>query len=416
MRRILAPLLLPALATPGLAQSFTPGNLFVADASGIVLEFAPDRSLVRTFTSAPDFGSSPARGLAFRPDGLLEVAAAATNKLVTFDSTGAKVDETAGGGLGSPQGLAIGPNGERWVASETTTDVIVFDGTGAVRRSVSGGGLGQPRALAFGPNGHLFVADQSDDLVYEFDPGGDNVDAHDAGVGTSPYGVAFGPDGTVYATIASPPGVRILDPTGIVQTLTDPDLTTPRGIAFGFDDRIYVANESPPQVLRIRVTGGGNLVVQTIDDPAMTGPLFVAFAPARFAAKASGKRYTGGGTLKFADGYDAATASGPVLSVSPEGAMLWLRDDPADPNDLATLLGVEAVSWRGASVNGAGSLTFAGGQASVYGDLVGSGVLSGKVSFDGASGLLLAPSTKGTFVFQANGSLLVGKIKGKRLP
>ncbi len=416
MRRMLAPLMLSGIASTAVAQTFTPGNLFVADSSGIVLEFAPDRSLVRTFTSAPDFGPSPARGLAFRPDGLLEVAAAATNKLVTFDSTGAKVDETTGGGLGSPQGLAIGPNGERWVASETTSAVIVFDGSGGVRRSVSGAGLGLPRALAFGPNGHLFVSDESDDLVYEFDPGGMNVGAHDSGVGTGPYGAAFGPDGTIYTTISSPPAVRILSATGIVQTLTDPDLTTPRGIAFGFDDRIYVANESPPQVLRIRVTGGGNLVVQTIDDPAMTGPLFLAFAPARFAAKASGKRYSGAGPVKFADGYDAATTSGPVLSVSPEGAMLWLGDDPADPNDLATLLGVEAVSWRGTSANGAGLLTLAGGQASVYGDLIGSGVLSGKVSFDGASGLLLAPSTKGTFVFQMGGSLLVGKIKGKRLP
>ncbi|MGH7150451.1 MAG: hypothetical protein ACREIU_07130 [Planctomycetota bacterium] len=416
MRRILAPLVLTGIASAALAQSFTPGNLFVADASGLVLEFAPDRSLVRTFTSAPDFGSSPARGIAFRPDGLLEVAAASTNKLVTFDSTGAKVVETAGGGLGSPQGLAIGPNGERWIASATTNEVIVFDAAGAVRRSVSGGGLAGPRAVAFGPNGHLFVSDETDDVVYEFDPGGGTVDAHDPGAGTAPYGLAFGPDGTIYTTIASPPAVRILDATGIPQTITDPDLTSPRGLAFGFDDRIYVANESPPRVLRIKVTPGGNTVVQTITDPAMTGPLFLAFGPARFAAKASGKRYTGGGILKFADAYDAATTTGPVLSVTPEGAMLWLGDDPADTNDLASLLGVGAVGWRGSSVNGAGRLTLAGGQTSVYGDLLGSAVLSGKVSFDGTTGLLLAPSTAGTFVFQAGDSLLVGKIKGKRLP
>ncbi|HET6202698.1 MAG TPA: NHL repeat-containing protein [Planctomycetota bacterium] len=416
MRRFSVLAILATLASPGLSQSFTPGNLFVGDSSGLVLEFAPNRSLVRSFTSVADFGSSPAKGIAFRPDGLLEVAADATNKLVRFDSTGTKVDETSGGGLDSPFGLAIGPNGERWVVSEATGEVLVFDAAGALRRSVSGGGMGAPRALAFGPNGHVFVADETDDVVYEFDPSGNSVGGLDPGAGTAPFGVASAPDGTVYVTSTAPPGIRVLDATGIVQTITDPGLTTPRGLAFGFDERLYVANESPPAVLRIKITPGGNTIVQTITDAAMTGPLFLAFAPARFAAKASGKRYTTGGIVKFADAYDPTTATGPVLSVTPEGVLLWLGDDPADPNDLASILGVGAVAWRGASVTGAGRLTLAGGQASVYGDLIGGGVLSGNVSFDGATSLLVAPSTAGTFVFQAGDSLLVGKIKGKRLP
>jgi len=95
----------------------------------------------------------------------------------------------------------------------------------------------------------------------------------------------------------------------------------------------------------------------------MTAPLFLAFAPARFRAKAAGSRFAGSTIASVKGAYDASTSTGPVLSVSPEGVLLWAADDATDPLDLASVLGETGASSRGVSFTDGPIWTFSGAQA-----------------------------------------------------
>ncbi|MBX9579252.1 MAG: NHL repeat-containing protein [Gemmataceae bacterium] len=204
---------------------------------------------------------------------------------------------------GSAGGLVFGPDGNLYVAgwygnlgevrsvSPAGADLGVF-AFRSLPFNEFGGGLAVHTGLAFGPDGNLFATDSFFGKLYKYSPAGADLGAYSRneagnppgvpGIGSA-FGVAIGPDGNVYVSDLDFGRIyrlsQDLEYLGVFASITG----TATGLAFGPDGNLYVANYDLGTIRRFAPDG------TDLGDFAtgLTGPAFIAFAPAAVPEPAS---------------------------------------------------------------------------------------------------------------------------------
>ena len=97
---------------------------------------------------------------------------AASNTIITVDSTGVQRPVTAGDLLDRPQGLAFDSSGTFYVASLDNNCIVTVDSAGHQSVFTAGDLLNDPSDLAFDSSGTFYVASQFNDRVVTVDSTG----------------------------------------------------------------------------------------------------------------------------------------------------------------------------------------------------------------------------------------------------
>jgi len=238
---------------------YGPGNLFVADSTGAVLEYhnatgvpvrvvtggglmsptdcatgpdhllyisdmgadaiyllSPETGALETVVEPGTAGLSNPNSLAFGSDGWLYVASAGSNAVIRFDRFNFDPPQVfvspGSGGMTEPWALAFSPGGTLVVLGldGATREFSGSDGTYLRTLVPSGsGGLSQPRDLLFIPGGHLLITSFGTSDVLEYDGSTGSflrIFSHDltATQGTypqrgplEPWGIALSPNGNI---------------------------------------------------------------------------------------------------------------------------------------------------------------------------------------------------------------------------
>ena len=198
------------LTNPVAALADPAGDLFVADASGVVKELPAGSSTANTVAS----GFTSPSAMAFDANGDLFIADGGADEIFEIPNTGTTGAFAAGtkrtlisattaiGGepLESPKGLAVGPDGTLYIADGAEARVVAYNpatGVGGLTGAVKSSGLDTPQGLAVDAAGNLYVADPDALKVFIFSAVG--VESTLSGVPgiTDPVGVAVDASGSV---------------------------------------------------------------------------------------------------------------------------------------------------------------------------------------------------------------------------
>jgi DNA-binding beta-propeller fold protein YncE len=207
---------------------------------------------------ASDFSRFAPSSIAFRPDQMLLIADAGSERVygLPLDPGQSRTVYTAEFAVRDPQALradVVGniyaaDGGQRVVEVADTRFRLVgeivppYDALGLVQGTVSG--------IAFGPLGELYLSDPTNGRIYRYDAAGRYISSftggEDAGWGQllQPEGLATANGGTeLYVCDAGKRQIAVFDPTGMpLRLFGGTDLEEPWAIAVGTNGQCYVAD------------------------------------------------------------------------------------------------------------------------------------------------------------------------------
>lgn len=272
--------ILSGLASWAHAETFTPGNLFVASfQTDNIFEFDLQGTKLREFGEA---GLGPG-GTAFGPHGHLFVASIKKGTLVEFAPSGAKVREVPVVRNTGLRGLIWGPNGNLFVAVATANAVFELDRQSLKKlRELSSSGLVSPGGVAFGPRSHLFVTGIDSGNVVEFDADGAKAGEISVVRGGRDLlrALTIDSQGTLFVSAFALDRVAVftLPQTAVSRWIGEgSSLDGPGGIAVGPNGNLFVGSINTGTVLEFDPAGKA---VRAITAPGLD-PRFVLFAPTR---------------------------------------------------------------------------------------------------------------------------------------
>jgi len=292
-----------AISLVGLARDAS-GNVYFSDLGNhTVRRIAPDGTVTLVAgTGDPGFSGDggPARqarlsspsGLALDNAGNLYIADRGNSRIreVTADGT---IQTVAGSGLAGfygdggpanaarialPDGVAVDSQGNIYITDtanhrirKVTPDGLIQTIAGSSNYGTSGDGgpasqalLINPRALVFDLNGNLLISDSSAHMVRRITPAGliqrvsgTGVPGHtgDGGPATSaedwtPWGLAVDAAGNIYIGDTGSSSIRMVNPAGLIQTVTS--VYDPTGLITDTGGNLWIAGVS----LNILAEGG----------------------------------------------------------------------------------------------------------------------------------------------------------------
>jgi sugar lactone lactonase YvrE len=166
--------------------AYSNGNLYVADASGSLYEYALNgqRQTLTTGLSIPE-------GLAVDAKGNVYEADYGTSSILKITSTGAV--STFASGIGA-NGLAFDAAGNLYAADINDSSIVKYTPSGAMSTVASN--LNTPDALAFDNKGNLYVSENTGFDILKIDSSG-NTTTFASNLNT-PEGLAFDSNGNLY--------------------------------------------------------------------------------------------------------------------------------------------------------------------------------------------------------------------------
>jgi hypothetical protein len=247
------------------------GNLYILETShgpGLVRKVDPSGQIT-TVVGPPTDGASPGAGEASRVD-------LQSPWGITLDDEGNLY--VGGGNGGNSMVVRVDPSGE--VTTVVGTGEPGFSGDGGPATEAQLNGV---QDLAFDRDGNLYIADEVNNRIRKVDPSGvittfagtgkpgfsgDGGPAVEAKLGAS--GVAVDEAGNVYIAEAGNGRVRVVDPSGIIETVagggrrgvvgdggpaTGADLKWPRGVAVDAEGNLYIADAGFARVRKVDPAG-----------------------------------------------------------------------------------------------------------------------------------------------------------------
>jgi sugar lactone lactonase YvrE len=308
-----------ALSWPGGVVVDTDGSLYIADGGNARIRIVNPEGIITTVAGTGEHGCSgdggPATeakiamsgGLVMARDGSVYFSGLGRVRridpagiITTVAGTGEQGYSGDGGPataaqLNWPDDLALGSDGSLYIAEyrnhrirkvDPTGIITTVAGNGEQGRSGDGGAateasLNSPDGIAIGPDGSLYIVDRWNHRVCRVDPEGiittvvgtgEPGNTGDGGPATAarlnyPEAVVVGPDGTLYIADSSSPGIRKVNPAGIITTVagkqgrgfwsdggpaSEAGLDWTCGLALGPDGSLYIAETSNDRIRRIR--------------------------------------------------------------------------------------------------------------------------------------------------------------------
>ena len=138
------------------------GNLFEADANGVINKFTP-AGVESTFAT----GLSNVQGIACDGSGDVFLA---DGESTVYEYSPSGVRSTFATGLDAPVGLAFDPSGNLFVSATNSGTIYKYTASGV--QSTFATGLPQPWGLACDADGDVYDAEIISRAVYEFSPSG----------------------------------------------------------------------------------------------------------------------------------------------------------------------------------------------------------------------------------------------------
>ena len=265
-----------------LHQSHAPawaGILYVGEPNQVAIVTYDTSAAVPTPTIFADSadGVGNTQGLAFDAAGNLYVANAANNTIEKFtpDGTGSVFISTD---LNSPSGLAFDAAGNLYVADHGDNKIFGFDSTGAKIYESAFNELVSPRGLAFDKAGNLFVALDVLHMIYEITPGNSLIEfavTADGNGRNDPFGLAFDTDGNLYASYEDTNIIEKFTSGGVGSDFATTGLNNPLGLAFDTGGNLFVANQSGGTIEKFTPDGAGTVFANTFP----FAPTALAFGP-----------------------------------------------------------------------------------------------------------------------------------------
>jgi len=247
------------------------GNLYILETShgpGLVRKVDPSGQIT-TVVGPPTDGASPGAGEASRVD-------LQSPWGITLDAAGTLY--VGGGNGGNSMVVRVDPSGE--VTTVAGTGEPGFSGDGGPSTEAQLNGV---QDMAFDRDGNLYIADEFNNRIRKVNPSGvittfagtgkpgfagDGGPAVEAKLGAS--GVAVDEAGNVYIAEAGNGRVRVVDPSGIIETVagggrrgvvgdggpaTGADLKWPRGVAVDAEGNLYIADAGFARVRKVDPAG-----------------------------------------------------------------------------------------------------------------------------------------------------------------
>ncbi len=148
-------------------EEFLAGHVLVSDRGGNeVVEYTEFGKVVRRLGNGEQGFVEP-WGLAFGPDGRLNVVASGSGDLFRISGDGKLERRPNDGALANPRGLCVGAGGRLLVASHGNDSIVVVGVNGATESVVAcPAGLGQPVAVGLDPAGRTWVASEEGPALY----------------------------------------------------------------------------------------------------------------------------------------------------------------------------------------------------------------------------------------------------------
>jgi sugar lactone lactonase YvrE len=333
------------------------GDLFVTGwLSHSVARFDWASQTYQPFVAPNSGGLGEAFGITVGPDASVYVSDPNQNEVFRYDGTdghslGTFVPANSGG-LTQARGLTFGADGNLYVCSRDTNQILRYQGPAGlspgafmgVFASVTNGS--DPHDLTFGPDGNLYVSCYYDAGISAYGqincyngvtgaPVGNGVFVpHASGGLIQPREIVFDPQGNLYVvedltgnTLPGPIGqvLRYQGPNGqnpgayVEAYITggQAGLSIPIGLARDTAGNLYVSDRDTANVTRFAPSSQATFTVTL--DSASARPVSVNYATANGTAVAGTDYTPTSGTLVFAPGVTAQTASVPITTVASVG-------------------------------------------------------------------------------------------------
>jgi sugar lactone lactonase YvrE len=233
--------------------------------------------------------------MAIGPNGNLYVADAAGVIDVFNPTSGAFLNQFGSGTLSAPSGLAFSSAGNLYVSDSSGGNGFVdeFDAAGDFlgQTIAPGSALSYPNALTFGPDGNLYIADQNSGDIYQYNLTTFvlSVFATDSSANVN---LLFGADGDLYVMSTLNSGtVEVFNGTtgAFIQVFGDTETAlggNGLGMEFGSDGNLYVADTNGVDIVN-GTTGNvtGNFI--SVDGVNVVNPTFLLFQTSSTTPEAS---------------------------------------------------------------------------------------------------------------------------------
>ncbi|MFT7484269.1 MAG: sugar lactone lactonase YvrE [Candidatus Paceibacteria bacterium] len=221
--------------------------------SGNVGEYAPDGTLLRTFTS-PDLQGP--RGIAVDDLGNLVVNCANSDRILVFDLEGLLIKTVSHPNLTLGTGIARSADGRWYIGNYAPGGVLVFDAEWNYIETISDPAMAGVNCVAFDDDGSFTVTDAVHAQLHRFDAGHQYLGMINHSSLSSPMSIAKDSYGDHYVSNGGGGRVTKFDANwSYLMTFGLGTLSAPQGIVIDEHDELTITNFSAQTVHRYGTDG-----------------------------------------------------------------------------------------------------------------------------------------------------------------